>query len=119
MKLFKCNKCGNIVLVNGNEKLLKCCGESLCEIEVSSGEGEGKHKPVIKIEDNQVCIRVGEIMHPMEEEHYIEWIYVIGDKCSSFIKFKPGDVPECIVPYSENMQVFAYCNKHLLWKNEL
>lgn len=120
MKIFMCNKCGNVIaLVEGNEKLVKCCGENLSEVLVSSGEGEVKHKPVMQIEDEQVYIRIGEIEHPMDEDHYIKWILVVSDKSSRMFKLNPGDAPECVVPYESGMQVFAYCNKHSLWKSQL
>jgi len=41
-----------------------------------------------------VKIKVGSIAHPMEEEHYIEWIELIADG-KIFRKFlSPGDAPE-------------------------
>lgn len=120
MRVFKCNKCGNIVvMMEGNEKLLRCCGEELEEVSISSGEGEVKHKPVMQVEDDQVYIRVGEVEHPMDEDHYISWILVISKSGIRSFKLNPGDKPECVVPYEEGMEVFAYCNKHSLWKSEL
>lgn len=120
VKVFKCNKCSNIVaMIEGNEQLLKCCGESLNEILVRNGDGEVKHKPVMQVEDNQVYIKVGEEQHPMDEEHYIKWILVVGTSYSKLLKFNPGELPECVVPYENGLQAFAYCNKHSLWKNEL
>lgn len=120
MKIFKCNKCGNVVaLVEGNEKFLKCCGEELQEVSVKTGEGEIKHKPVMQVEDDQVYIKVGETIHPMDEDHYIKWILIVSSNSTKMIKFNPGDTPECVVPYEECMKVYAYCNKHDLWKSEL
>ena len=118
MKIFKCKICGNIVsLLDGNEKLLKCCNQELEEISVSTGEGEIKNKPVIQVEDNQAYIRVGETEHPMDEDHYIKWILIVTNEYSKLIKLNPGDKAECVVPYIEGLEVYSFCNKHSLWKN--
>lgn len=118
MRILMCNKCGNIVTVlEGNERLLSCCGESLSEVSVMSGDGDVKHRPVLQIEDDQVFIRVGEVEHPMDVDHYIKWILVISNKNSRLISFNPGEKPECVVPFEQGLEVYAFCNKHSLWKN--
>ena len=38
-----------------------------------------KHVPVIEKVDGGVKVKVGDVAHPMEEKHYIEWIEIIAD----------------------------------------
>jgi len=38
--------------------------------------GKEKHVPVVEIGE-KVVVRIGSVPHPMEENHYIEWIDVI------------------------------------------
>jgi superoxide reductase len=62
-------------------------------------------------------VKVGSVTHPMEENHYIEWIEVIvdGKICRQFLK--PGQAPEAQFDL-QAAQVTAreYCNLHGLWK---
>ena len=64
-------------------------------------------------------VKVGEIPHPMEEAHYIEWIEIITEKgnCRKFLK--PGDQPEASFETKEDIiMARIYCNIHGLWKSK-
>jgi len=73
--------------------------------------------PVIEKTEKGFRVKVGAVAHPMEEEHYIEWIEIMADG-KSYRKFlKPGDNPEaefCLE--AENITAREYCNLHRLWK---
>ena len=58
-----------------------------------------KHVPVVKIEnDNMMFIQVGEVSHPMTEEHLISAIYVLTDDGSMYKKvLSKDDMPEYTV----------------------
>ena len=56
------------------------------------------------------------VNHVMEEDHYIEWILVKTEKENREVILKPGDTPEMTVPYEKGALIYAYCNKHGLWK---
>lgn len=78
-----------------------------------------KHVPVYMVEDNKVCIKVGEIMHPSEEKHYIEWITLITDQGTYTKRLTPKDKPIVYFQLEEDekiKEVLAYCNIHGLWK---
>lgn len=80
-----------------------------------------KHVPVITKEgDNKVVVTVGEVAHPMGEDHYIEWI-ILQTKQGNQRKFlKPGDEPKKCFRICDNDEVvaaYAYCNLHSLWKS--
>lgn len=78
-----------------------------------------KHVPFCEIKDNKVYVTIGEVIHPMEEDHYIEWIAMIkGNKIVKYL-LKPNDEPKAIFDYEENSSIYAYCNKHGLWKKEI
>jgi superoxide reductase len=114
-QIWKCNICGNIIeILHSGADALVCCGQPMNlfgEKEEDPEKGE-KHLPLI--EGNKV--RVGEVTHPMDEDHYIEWIEATdkdGTKAKVFLK--PGDEPEatfCFEPVSAR----EYCNLHGLWK---
>ena len=119
-QVYKCSTCGNIVEVLhvglGN---LVCCGQPMDILkEKNKDESHEKHVPVIEETENGIKVKVGSIPHPMEENHYIEWIEVITDGKVDKLFLNPGDKPEAefgIKP--ETITARAYCNIHGLWKS--
>jgi len=80
--------------------------------------GKEKHVPIIERKDNQIIVRVGEIPHPMESNHYIQWIELIENNKCYRKELKPGDEPKAVFRIESNsFSVRAYCNIHGLWKN--
>ena len=78
-----------------------------------------KHIPVYTIEGNKVLVTVGEVEHPMQEEHYIEWISIQTKYGNQRKTLKPGEEPKkcfTICEGDEVEAVYAYCNLHGLWK---
>ena len=77
-----------------------------------------KHVPVIEKRGNGILVKVGEIAHPMIEEHYIAWIEVTSGSVVMRRQLNPGEPPEAFfeIPYSDKLVAREYCNKHGLWK---
>jgi superoxide reductase len=126
-QIYKCAICGNIVellYVGGGE--LVCCGQKMnLEPVKNKEEGTEKHLPVIEELPANTCqgkdgfkIKIGEIEHPSEENHYIEWIEINTKDGKSGKKFlKPGDKPEAdFYTRIDITSVRVYCNIHGLWE---
>lgn len=83
-------------------------------------EVEQKHVPVIDIEDTEVIVKVGSIAHPMEEDHFIEWIELyLGSSLISRKNLKPGRKPEAafhLRGQEGKLYAVAFCNQHGAWK---
>jgi len=120
-EIYKCEICGNIIeiLHNGAGQLV-CCGEFMNMLkENSEGDYAEKHSPVIEKNDEGINIKVGNVEHPMEEKHYIEWIEISTEKGESKKFLKPGEKPEVLFPVKNgNLKSRMYCNVHGLWKNK-
>jgi superoxide reductase len=119
-QIYKCNVCGNIVeLTHSGVGELVCCGAPMEEkYAKTEEEGTEKHKPVIEKVGTSVIVRVGETAHPMESEHYIEWIEVVTEHRVYRKHLEPGAEPQaefCLE--AEHITARAYCNVHGLWKN--
>lgn len=121
-EIFKCQICGNVVEVldaGGGE--LICCGEPMQKMEEKEKEAEGKekHVPVVEQEGSNVTVKVGDVPHPMEEDHYIQWIELyIGEEFyeRKFLNFEDEPVAHfCVPEASAAIAARAYCNKHGLW----
>lgn len=123
LDLYRCEICGNIVqvIVNGNGELV-CCGRPMQFIKPKQHEDAimEKHVPIfIQNDDGSKEIRVGEILHPMEPEHYIMFIQAISkDKNCAKIKYLyPENEPKMSIN-SDYEFAYEYCNIHGLWEGK-
>lgn len=100
---------------------LTCCGEPMTEVPAKAEDkGSEKHLPVVEGDEKGVKITVGSIPHPMEEDHFIQWVEVINGDYVNRKYLKPGQEPvaEFYVPKQDGLLVREYCNKHGLWQVE-
>lgn len=122
-ELYKCNVCGNIVeILHEGEGKLVCCDEEMQLLSENTVDAaKEKHVPIIKRTEGEVIVKVGSVSHPMQEDHYIEWVELtVGDRTLRK-ELKSGDVPEakfCICESAPISGARAYCNLHGLWKGE-
>lgn len=120
LQVYKCEKCGNIVeVLHGGEGDLVCCGENMKLLdEKSVDQGNEKHVPVVEKTDQGFKVKVGDVPHPMEEKHYIEWIEVVDEKGKSYRQFLvPGQAPEALFCIdSQKVTAREFCNVHGMWK---
>ena len=119
-QIYRCNVCGNIVeVLHAGIGELVCCGQPMELLkELTEDVGQEKHVPVIEKTESGVKVKVGTISHPMETNHFIEWIEIIADG-KTYRKFlRPGDEPEAEFEVkAENIEAREYCNLHNLWKS--
>ena len=120
--VYKCNICGNIVqFLHPSQGKLVCCGKEMVFLkENDTDAATEKHVPVIESIPEGSRVKVGSVAHPMEADHYIEWIEVLNGDYVNRKYLKPGDKPEAefYVKNSEKLVVREYCNKHGHWKNK-
>ncbi len=97
---------------------LVCCGDPMeLMTENTVDAAKEKHVPVIEVVDGGVKVKVGDVPHPMEEKHFIEWIEVIADGKSYRQFLEPGAVPEAFFAVdATELTAREYCNLHGLWK---
>ena len=117
MKIFKCNVCGSVVEVLHEGERPFCCGQPMEELTEQYKEGD-KHVPVIEWNDGYI-VKVGNVPHPMEENHYIEWIELIVDGVVHRKYLRPGDKPEAFFKVAKGTDVRAreFCTVHGLWRS--
>jgi superoxide reductase len=119
LEVYKCNLCGNIVeVLHGGDGELVCCGEPMAKLtENTTDAAKEKHVPVIQKIDGGYKVSVGSVLHPMVEDHYIEWIELLADGKAYRQFLNPGDEP--IATFSvkaAKVSAREHCNKHGLWK---
>lgn len=119
LEVYKCEKCGIMVEVThagGGE--LVCCGEPMKLMKENTVDAaKEKHVPVIEKVSGGFKVKVGTVAHPMEADHYIEWIELIADGKSYMQYLEPGQAPEAVFNVcADKVVVREYCNKHGVWK---
>ena len=122
MEFYRCSRCGQIIaIVKKTGAPVVCCGEKMQKIEPGTTDASvEKHVPVVNKDGNTVTVSIGSVPHPMEAEHYIEWVSLQTRMGNQRKALKPGDRPEVCFSVCEGDEVeaaFAYCNLHSLWKN--
>ncbi len=120
-KFYICEHCGNIIAkVKDAGVPVMCCGQKMKElIPGTTVAAVEKHVPVYNIENGVVTVTVGSAEHPMQPEHYIEWISLQTKQGNQRKLLKPGDKPTVCFALCEGDEieaVYAYCNTHSLWK---
>lgn len=121
-QVYKCNVCGNIVVVvHTGVGQLVCCNQPMALMEGNTVEAaKEKHIPVIKKQSGGLEATVGEVEHPMDKDHYIEWIDLIINgklECRRYLKpgYKPTTSFKVDLSKGHKIEVRAYCNLHGLW----
>jgi superoxide reductase len=124
MKFLKCEICGKILAVVDERNVpTMCCGKPMSEIPVNTQDGaHEKHVPVYEIKDNVVTVKVGEVTHPMVDNHFIQWIALETNLGNQRKVLSPNEEPVAkfaLLPGEEVLAVYEYCNLHGLWKADL
>ncbi len=121
LQVYKCELCGNIVeVLHGGKGELNCCGKAMTLMtENTVDAAKEKHVPVLEKISGGVKVKVGDVAHPMEDKHYIEWIEVMADGKIYRQFLNPGETPEAAFSVeSGQISARAYCNLHGNWKGE-
>jgi superoxide reductase len=119
-KFFKCDHCGNLLgLIHNAGVPMICCGEKMKELIPNTVEAAvEKHLPVFEKDGDTIIVSVGSVLHPMTEEHHIEFVYLQTEHGGQrkFIKLGADPVVKFALADDKPICVFAYCNLHGLWK---
>ncbi len=123
-QIYRCMHCGLLVeTVSDGGAVPVCCGEEMKLLKANDSDGaKEKHVPVAS--PCQKCggtvVKVGSEPHPMEEDHYIEFIEIINGPYVNRKYLKPGEKPEAefYVSLQPGMEIREFCNKHGLWKSK-
>ena len=123
MDIYRCELCGNIVeMVHAGGGTLVCCGQNMVKLEAKTADSSTeKHVPLVAREDKGYRVTVGSTLHPMTDEHWIQWIELSVDGKIMRQKLNPGDKPEaffCVCEEGKDVFAREYCNVHGLWKGE-
>ncbi|MBQ4264220.1 MAG: desulfoferrodoxin [Clostridia bacterium] len=119
IKFYSCPDCGAILEVIHDSGIApSCCGMKMDQLLPNTTEASGeKHLPSVHIDGSVVTVNVGSVDHPMEDVHYIEWVYVRTERGGQRKMLSPGQAPSVTFQLGDDkaVAVYAYCNLHGLW----
>lgn len=121
--IVRCNVCGLTMEITkecDDGTVPVCCGEPMAVLPEQTAEFKfEKHVPYpVSLPDGTTHVVVGkETVHPMLENHHIEWIEIINGDYVNRKYLKAGEAPEADfhVPLKSGVVIREYCNLHGLW----
>ena len=122
-KVCRCNKCKKMVLILQDSPCpTMCCGEAMEVLEANTTDAAlEKHVPDVTVDGDLVSVAVGSVLHPMLEEHFIQWIALVTEDSVMMQTLAPGQDPKAVFALNgkKAASVYEYCNLHGLWKKDL
>ena len=124
VKFYICETCKNIITKIVDSKVpVVCCGKPMKELVPGAVDGAlEKHVPAVTIDGNTVKVQIGEVIHPMMPEHYIQFIALETKNGVQIKNLKAGEEPKAefvLADGDEAVAVYEYCNLHGLWVKEI
>ncbi len=119
VEIFKCAVCGNVIeVLYGIKSGIVCCDKKMVLMEPNTNDAAiEKHLPIIEKTDDGIKVKVGEVAHPMQDNHYIVMIEVDDGNYVYRKNLKFSDLPEVeFNTASDKITARAYCNLHGLWE---
>lgn len=108
--IYVCPVCGNM-LVAGGEAEICCCGVSLLPAEAEDPDVEHSIH-IMPVEDEYYIT----LDHEMSRSHYISFIGAVRDNGFELIKLYPEQAAEARVKIRRAKILYAYCNRHGLFR---
>jgi len=122
MNIYYCEICDRICYTYPVDSELVCCNQPMNLLEAKTEDkGNEKHVPVVKrLENGKIEVKIGDVPHPMEEKHHIQWVFIDQGDFYQIGTLSPGDEPKLTFTIREDLplDVYEYCNVHGLWVNK-
>jgi len=120
-EVYKCDIC-DIVLDISHKGFWKlfCCGKPMQLMQSNTVDASlEKHVPIFKKTETEITVTVWDVIHPMDDNHYIEWIEVVSNWKNYREYLEPGQEPVATFKLSNVEKIRTYCNLHWLWETEV
>lgn len=125
VKFYKCQYCGNIVMMLEDSGVVPSCCEESMELLVpqTTDTMVDKHLPLTCCDKkNIVHVYVGKDPHPMTVEHHLSFIVLETTKGIQVHYLEAGELPKVdfkVCDENKPVAVYSYCNLHGLWAKEV
>ncbi|MBQ6059552.1 MAG: helix-turn-helix domain-containing protein [Clostridia bacterium] len=112
-KLYVCPVCGNVIQATG-EAVISCCGITLPPLEPE--ETDRDHQIHVEIVEDEYYVS---ICHPMTKSHFISFLSAVSDMGTQLVKLYPEGNAEARFKINRVKTLYAYCNRHGLFRLKL
>ena len=112
-RFYVCPVCGNVVRTTG-EAVISCCGITLPALEPKDQDEE--HTISVEIAEDEYYVTV---IHPMRKDHYISFLAEVSDQQMQFVKLYPEGNAEARFKINRVKTLYAYCNRHRMFRRVL
>ena len=109
-KWYVCPVCGNILHSTG-EAVIACCGVTLPPLEPEAPDEA--HEIGIEPVEDEIFVSLD---HEMTREHYISFVAAVMDDRVQLVKLYPEGSGETRFPRGRIRYLYAYCNRHGLFR---
>ncbi len=109
-RLYVCPVCGNVINSMG-DALVSCCGITLPALEAEDPDAE--HGISVELIEDELYVHVD---HPMTKDHYISFVAAVTDQGLQLVKLYPEGEAETRLRRSLVRYIYAYCNRHGLFR---
>ena len=109
-KFYVCPICGNIIHSTGST-LVSCCGVTLPSLEPEEAEGEHSIR-IERVEDEHFVT----LEHPMTKTHFISFLAHVTTDRLQLVKLYPEGNAETRLQLRGRGMLYAYCNRHGLFR---
>ena len=93
------------------DAVVSCCGITLPAQEAEAADEE--HAIRLELVEDEYFVSVS---HPMTKEHYISFVMAVSDQRVQLVKFYPEQGAEARFKIDGVKHVYAYCNRHGLFR---
>lgn len=124
LKFYLCETCKNVITKVYDSKVpVVCCGKPMKELVPGAVDGAlEKHVPAVTVDGKKIKVQIGEVIHPMVAEHYIQFVALETKNGFQIKQLKVGDEPKAefvLADGDEAVAMYEYCNLHGLWVKEI
>lgn len=110
MCFYVCPLCGNVIQSVGHGAY-SCCGITLPILDIE--EQDDKHTINVEIIDGEYYVSMS---HDMTKEHYISFFTYVTSNYKQLVKLYPEQNAECRFTKRGHGFIYAYCNRHGLFR---
>ncbi|MBR4472857.1 MAG: helix-turn-helix domain-containing protein [Oscillospiraceae bacterium] len=107
---YVCPVCGNVIQATG-EAVVSCCGITLPPL--AAELPDPAHAVRVETVEDEYYVSVD---HPMTREHFISFLAAVSDQEIQFVKLYPEGAAEARFKRNRVQAVYAYCNRHGLFR---
>ncbi len=113
MQFYVCPVCGNVIRADG-QAVISCCGVTLPPL--TAEEPDEAHAIRTQRAEDEYYVTAE---HPMTREHYISFLAAVSDNAVQFVKLYPQGGAEARFKINRVKYLYAYCNRHGLFRVKL